>query len=265
MCRGKLLEDDTSNSGGWGHGDVDLAARLAEEAGAALLALRQRLRTGGELGLAADRLANSIIMKALETERPEDGLLSEEAPDSLVRLQRRRTWIVDPLDGTREYAQGRSDWAVHVALAVDGAPTLGAVAVPALRRVFRSDQPVQRPRRDGRLRIVVSRTRPPPFAAALAERLGADLMPLGSAGAKAMAVVSGEADAYVHAGGQNEWDSCAPVAVALGHGLHATRLDGSPLRYNQPDAAVPDLLIARKELGSEIVALLGDPSISARK
>lgn len=245
--------------------DADLAARLAAEAGAMLLRLRSQEGASFQTGRKADRLADALICRQLRRARPADGLLSEEAPDDLNRLNRRRVWIVDPLDGTREYAGGRQDWAVHVALCVDGTAAVGAVAVPALGRLFRSDRPQSPPLRTDRLRIAVSRSRPPAFAGPLAEQLGAELLPLGSAGAKAMAVVSGQVDAYVHAGGQNEWDSCAPVAVALGHGLHATRLDGSPLRYNQPDAALPDLVIARKDVGREIVALLGDPSISARK
>ncbi len=156
-------------------------------------------------------------------------------------------WIVDPLDGTREFGEERSDWAVHVALAVDGVPTVGAVALPGLGEVLRSDAPQAVPPAPERLRMVVSRTRPAAEAMKVAAALDAEVIPMGSAGAKAMAVVRGEADIYLHSGGQYEWDSCAPVAVALAHGLHASRIDGSPLIYNQADTYMPDLLICRKE------------------
>jgi 3'(2'), 5'-bisphosphate nucleotidase len=168
-------------------------------------------------------------------------VLSEEAPDDLGRLTADRVWIIDPLDGSREYAEpGRSDWAVHVALWERGDLTAGAVALPAF-------EPGP-PRPPGRARIVVSRTRPPDIAAQVADSINAVLVPMGSAGAKAMAVVRGEADAYLHAGGMHEWDSAAPVFVARAAGLHASRLDGRPLRYNQPDPWLPDLLICRPEL-----------------
>ena len=173
-------------------------------------------------------------------------MLSEESPDDRARLGAAAgCWIIDPLDGTREYSEGRPDWAVHVALAVDGAPKLGAVALPAQGRLFRSDR-VAAPPIAGRARpmMLVSRTRPPAEAEEIAALLGAELVPLGSAGAKAMAVVAGEADLYYHAGGQHEWDNCAPAAVALGAGLHASRLDGAPLVYNRADTCIPDLLIA---------------------
>lgn len=163
-------------------------------------------------------------------------------------------WVVDPLDGTREFAEGRSDWAVHVALVVEHHPVVGAVALPGDGLVLDTSRPpVVPPAGDRRLRLVVSRTRPPELARSVAERLGADLIGMGSAGAKAMAVVRGEADIYLHAGGQYEWDSAAPVAVALAAGLHASRLDGSPLRYNQPDAYLPDLLVCRTELAAPVL------------
>jgi 3'(2'), 5'-bisphosphate nucleotidase len=235
--------------------DEDLAAHLAEEAGRLLLEQRtSSLLEGAALGHVADKVANSFILAGLAEWRPGDAWLSEESCDDKVRLGRSRVWIIDPLDGTREYSEGRDDWAVHVALAVDGVPKLGAVAVPAKGRLFRSDR-VEMPlaHRDRPL-MLVSRTRPPAEAAEIAALLGAEMVPMGSAGAKAMAVVAGEADLYYHAGGQHEWDNCAPAAVALGAGLQASRVNGDPLVYNRADTLLPDLLIARSELAAAIVA-----------
>lgn len=226
--------------------DAALAAELAEAAGRILLEVRASGDFEGKaLGKAGDIAANALLCDRLRRERPGDGLLSEEEKDNLDRLAQSRVWIVDPLDGTREYGEERTDWAVHVALAVDGIPTIGAVALPGLDLVLRSDRPGDIPPAPERLRMVVSRTRPASEAVTIAERIGAELLPMGSAGAKAMAVVRGEADIYLHSGGQYEWDSCAPVAVALAHGLHCSRLDGSPLVYNQRDTYMPDLLVCR--------------------
>ncbi|HYD13615.1 MAG TPA: 3'(2'),5'-bisphosphate nucleotidase CysQ [Allosphingosinicella sp.] len=234
--------------------DEDLAAHLAEEAGRLLLEQRNSsLLQGNALGHVADQVANAFILTGLAEWRPEDAVLSEESPDGPVRLGKSRCWIIDPLDGTREYSEGRPDWAVHVALAVDGAPKLGAVAVPALGRLFRSDAVEVASRVRERPVMLVSRTRPPAEAAEIASLLGAEVRPMGSAGAKAMAVVAGEADLYFHAGGQHEWDNCAPAAVALGAGLHASRADGSSLVYNQPDTCIPDLLIARPEYADRVL------------
>jgi 3'(2'), 5'-bisphosphate nucleotidase len=190
--------------------------------------------------------------------RPDDGLLSEEARDNPARLAKSRVWIIDPLDGTREYSEGRSDWAVHVALAVDGVPVHGAVALPGLpgEVVLRSDQPQPLAPMATRPRFLVSRTRPAAEAEAVARALGGELVAMGSAGAKAMAVVRGEAEVYLHSGGQYEWDSCAPVAVAAAHGLHCSRLDGAPLVYNRPDTFMPDLLICRKQWAAAVLAEL---------
>ena len=236
--------------------DEELAARLAEGAGRLLIELRgSRFLTGAALGLVADKVANAFILTTLREWRPQDPILSEESPDDPARLASERLWIIDPLDGTREYGEGRDDWAVHVALAVGGAPRIGAVALPARGRLFRSDagEAPAAPRR-ARPLMLVSRTRPPEEAEALAVFLDAELGAMGSAGAKAMAVVAGEADLYYHAGGQHEWDSCAPAAVALAAGLHASRLDGSPLGYNRADTLVPDLVVARPELAARVVA-----------
>ena len=228
--------------------DGDLAAHLADTAGKLLIAVRTSgLLSLKALGKAGDATANQFLCHALREQRPDDGLLSEEEKDNPARLDQSRVWIVDPVDGTREYGEARTDWAVHVALATDGAPALGAVALPGLGEVLRSDRPGVVPPAPARLRMVVSRTRPAREATEVAEKLGAELVPMGSAGAKAMAIIRGEADIYLHSGGQYEWDSCAPVAVALAHGLHASRIDGAPLVYNQADVYMPDLLICRKE------------------
>ncbi|MDE8653483.1 3'(2'),5'-bisphosphate nucleotidase CysQ [Novosphingobium album (ex Liu et al. 2023)] len=235
--------------------DGDLAAHLADQAGRILLMVRASGMFGGKaLGKAGDQTANQFLCHALREQRAEDGLLSEEEKDNPERLALQRVWIVDPVDGTREYGEERADWAVHVGLAVDGVPALGAVALPGLGEVLRSDQPGEVPPAPDRLRMVVSRTRPAREATEIAEKLGAELVPMGSAGAKAMAILRGEADIYLHSGGQYEWDSCAPVAVALGWGLHASRIDGSPLVYNQQDVYMPDLLICRKEHAKRVLA-----------
>lgn len=235
--------------------DAALAAELAREAGRMLLALRAEGRFEGKaLGAEADRIANAYLCDALRRERPLDALLSEEEKDSAARLSAGRCWIVDPLDGTREYGEGRDDWAVHVALAVNGAASDGAVALPSLGLVLRSDSPAAMSAQKRRPRLLVSRTRPAREAEAVARMLGGELVPMGSAGAKAMAVVRGEAEIYLHTGGQYEWDSCAPVAVAQAAGLHVSRADGSPLRYNNPDPYLPDLLICLKEWARPVLA-----------
>jgi 3'(2'), 5'-bisphosphate nucleotidase len=235
--------------------DEELAAHLAEEAGRLLMKQRSgSFLEGAALGHAADQVANAFILTGLAEWRPGDAVLSEESPDDPARLGARRVWIVDPLDGTREYAEGRPDWAVHVALAIDGAPSVGAVAVPARGRLFRSDRAAM-PAGAARARpiMLVSRTRAPAEAEEVAALLGAELVAMGSAGAKAMAVVAGEADIYYHAGGQHEWDNCAPAAVALAAGFHASRLDGSALAYNRADTRIPDLVIARPDLAARIL------------
>ena len=238
--------------------DADLAAHLAEVAGRILLEVRASgVFSGKSLGKAGDQTANQFLVHALREQRPDDGLLSEEEKDNFERLAHSRVWIVDPVDGTREYGEERTDWAVHVALAVDGVPACGAVALPGLDLVLRSDRPAPLPPANDPPRMVVSRTRPAAEAVAVAEALGAQLVPMGSAGAKAMAVVRGEADIYLHTGGQFEWDSCAPVAVAQAHGLHCSRADGSPLFYNQSDTYMPDLLICRPEQAARVLELVG--------
>ncbi len=235
--------------------DDELAAHLATEAGKLLLVL-QKTGSGKAIGDEGDRIANGFLCAALRKARPDDALLSEEEVDSVARCSVSRVWIVDPLDGTREYSEGRNDWAVHVALAVDGIATIGAVALPALGLTLCSEKPHILPPANQPLKIVVSRTRPAAEAVVLANKLGAELLPMGSAGAKAMAVVRGEADIYLHTGGQYEWDNCAPVAVAQAAGLHCSRLDGSPMRYNNSNPYLPDLLICRPELAAEVLRQL---------
>lgn len=244
--------------------DADLAAHLAKVAGDLLITVRgSGMLSAKALGKAGDATANQFLVHALREQRPEDGLLSEEEKDNAERLSMSRVWIVDPVDGTREYGEERTDWAVHVALAIDGVATIGAVGLPGAGVVLRSDQPQAVPPAPETLRMVVSRTRPAREATEVAARLGAELVPMGSAGAKAMAIVRGEADIYLHSGGQYEWDSCAPVAVALAHGLHCSRIDGSPLIYNQADVYMPDLLICRKEHAERVLAEVRDISQAA--
>lgn len=213
---------------------------------------------GKELGAEGDRIANAYLCQEVRRARPDDALLSEEEKDRGTRCAARRVWIIDPLDGTREYSEGRSDWAVHVALAVDHMAVTGAVALPALDITLCSANPPRLRPAKRPLVMLVSRTRPAAEAVAVAETLGAQLLPMGSAGAKAMAVVRGEADIYLHTGGQYEWDNCAPVAVAQAAGLHCSRVDGTPLLYNNSDPYLPDLLICRKELVTDIMAALAN-------
>ena len=237
--------------------DADLAAHLAETAGKLLRDVRgSGIFSPKALGKAGDQTANQFLVHALREARPDDGLLSEEMKCDGTRLGMKRVWIVDPVDGTREYGEARADWAVHVALAIDGVASVGAVALPDAGLVLRSDRPAPVPPAPARLRMVVSRTRPAPEAITVAGKLGAELVPMGSAGAKAMAVVLGQADIYLHSGGQYEWDSAAPVAVAAAYGLHCSRIDGSPLRYNGEDVYMPDLLIARPEHAEMVLKLL---------
>ncbi len=244
--------------------DAELATRLAAEVGELLLAVRDDHPAAEprELGAFGDREAQRLVDTRLSSERPADAMLSEEAADDGARLTADRVWIIDPLDGTWEFARRRADWAVHVALWQRGSLAAGAVALPDLGVLLSTDPAPMTPSGllTGRLRLAVSRSRPPALARALAAQLDLDLVPMGSAGVKAAAVVRGEVDAYLHTGGLSEWDSAAPVAVALAAGLHASRVDGSPLVYNQPDVSLPDLLVCRAELArtllDEIAALL---------
>jgi 3'(2'), 5'-bisphosphate nucleotidase len=243
------------------------AAEIATEAGERLLALRRDRHAAGadptELKAEGDRSSHEYIVAALAERHPDDAVLSEEGADDAARLQASRVWIVDPLDGTREFGEeGRSDWAVHVALWIDGDIAAASVALPAQGRTMSASPPATlAPAHDGPPRLVVSRTRPPAIAGLLAERLDGELVALGSAGAKAMAVVLGDVDVYAHSGGQYEWDSAAPVGVARAAGLHVSRLDGSPLEYNRPEPYLPDLLICRPELRDAVLAVTRDADV----
>src|SRR4051794_16405896 len=260
--------------------DAAFARWLADRAGHVLLGVRGGMGSADARvpKTAGDKAAHDLLRAELARWRPADAVLSEEDDHSRLawedgepairpeRLGSSRVWIVDPLDGTREFAEeGRTDWAVHVALwtADSSSPshlTAGAVAMPAQHRTIATDHPPAYPPMppgDPRpIRIAASRTRPPAFVTALAEELGAELVPMGSAGVKIAAVINGEADAYVHAGGQYEWDSAAPVAVALATGLHASRIDGSALKYNEADPKLPDLVVCRKDLAPRLLAAL---------
>ena len=242
--------------------DHALARDLAGEAGQRLLELRARGGDSDVLRKAGDRLSHEFLMAELAARRPGDVVLSEEGADNPARLGAKRVWIVDPLDGTREFGEpGRTDWAVHVALwernAASGAGrlTAGAVALPAQGQVLSTldPSPASRDGDIGPIRVVVSRSRPPGFVWNISDLLSAELVPLGSAGAKVAAVVRGEADAYVHGGGFYEWDTAAPVAVARAAGLHASRIDGSALAYNQRDLLMPDILVCRPALAGSLL------------
>ncbi|OBI77804.1 3'(2'),5'-bisphosphate nucleotidase CysQ [Mycobacterium sp. E740] len=238
--------------------DHALAARLAAAAGDLLLGVRAELAdaTEGERKAAGDKRSHEFLTEALAAERPDDAVLSEEGADDPVRLTAERVWIVDPLDGTREFSElGRDDWAVHVALWQAGELVAGGVALPAQGITLatpRVESPAEGPDKP---RIVVSRTRPPAIALAVRDALGGTLVEMGSAGAKVASVVQGLSDVYVHAGGQYEWDSAAPVAVARAAGLHTSRIDGSPLTYNRPDPLLPDLVVCRPELADAVLAV----------
>ena len=225
------------------------------------MALRRAPPAGVAVGAAGDRASHRFLVDAIRIRHPSDAILSEEAVDDLGRLSARRVWILDPLDGTREFGEiGREDWAVHVALWQEGALAVGAVALPA-RAIVSSTASTFPPLSgavDGPLRFLVSRTRPPAIATRVADAMGAELVPMGSAGAKTVAVTLGEAHAYIHAGGQYEWDSAAPTAVAVAAGLHVSRLDGSPLRYNQRDPRLPDLLVCRRDLADAILGRIAE-------
>lgn len=238
--------------------DHEVAARLATEAGVLLLDVRAEFADAdaAERKAAGDKRSHDFLMEALASVRPGDAVLSEEGVDDPVRLSAERVWIVDPLDGTREFSEaGRSDWAVHVALWQAGELVAGAVALPAQGVTLATPTVPVPPTQPGAPRIVVSRTRPPAIALEVKDALEGTLVEMGSAGAKVASVVQGVSDVYVHAGGQYEWDSAAPVAVARAAGLHTSRIDGSPLVYNQRDSKLPDLIVCRPELADAVLAV----------
>jgi 3'(2'), 5'-bisphosphate nucleotidase len=240
--------------------DHELAARLATQAGELLLAVRSELAEApaAERKAAGDKRSHEFLMEELAKARPGDAVLSEEGDDDAVRLRAERVWIVDPLDGTREFSEpGREDWAVHVALWEAGHLVAGAVALPAQGITLATPHVAPPPAYSGAPRIVVSRTRPPAIALRVRQQLAGTLVELGSAGAKVAAIIQGLADVYVHAGGQYEWDSAAPVAVARAAGLHTSRIDGSELVYNQADPLLPDLLVCRRQHAETVLAVTG--------
>lgn len=247
-------------------GDHAFAAWAARTAGDALVEVRSGDLEGAELKDAADLASHELLMGLFRRHRPDDAVLSEEehrgTASAHPRSTAERVWIVDPLDGTREFSEpARDDWAVHVALwsrsaGPEGDLVTGAVALPALGRTYATPSVALAGRPEGPPRIAVSRTRPPDFVRTLGERIGAEFVPMGSAGAKVISVVRGVSDAYVHAGGQFEWDSAAPVAVARAAGLHASRIDGSPLRYNRTDVSLPDLLVCRPEYADTLLSAI---------
>ncbi len=245
--------------------DAALASHLAVEAGRLLVDLREQLFAEGapqwKVKDSGDVASHDFLMEALAQHRPSDAILSEEGADDPRRRSAERVWIVDPLDGTNEYSErGRHDWAVHVALWEQGHLVAGAVSLPALDRVFATDPApaMPDPARE-RPRLITSRTRAPYAAMFVGEALNADAVRLGSAGAKTMAVILGEADIYIHDGGMYQWDSAAPAAVAAATGLHVSRISGAPLVYNDADPWLPDLLVCRPEWKVPVLnALWGD-------
>jgi 3'(2'), 5'-bisphosphate nucleotidase len=246
-----------STGGGLVMDDADLASVLAVEAGELLLEV-QRGASADEVGTRSlkdrgDEVSQRFLAERLRDLRPSDSVLSEEAVDDKTRLTAERVWIIDPLDGTREFSELREDWAVHVALWQRGELSAAAVALPAKGEVLSTDATPLTWEMPSRLRLAVSRTRATPLVDALATRLTAETVPMGSAGYKACAVIRGEVDAYVHTGGQYEWDSAAPVAVARAAGLFTSRIDGSALEYNRTDPYLPDLVVCNPAIADRIL------------
>ena len=242
--------------------DQQLASRVATEAGVMLVNLRDELVAEGihywDLKDEGDIAGHRYIMSALTVARPDDVILSEEAADNRKRLNAERVWIIDPIDGTNEFAEHpRHDWAIHIALWESGELTAASVALPTLGITFdASPAAVVPPSTREKPLLVTSRSRNPYCAVMVANALGCDVARLGSAGAKAMAIVMGEADIYVHDGGMYQWDSAAPAAVAKAAGLHVSRIDGSPLKYNQESLWLPDFLVCRIELAEPALKAL---------
>lgn len=238
--------------------DAHLTNHLAEGCGHILKGVRRGgLLRGAALGKAGDNHAQAWIAHVLQQHRPGDGFLSEEATDNSSRLRKDRVWVIDPLDGTHEFATGRQDWAIHVALVIDGQPAHAAVGLPDLGVTFCSSD-VRAVAGPPTGKFVISRNRPPKIADYIAQRMGYTTHGMGSAGAKTMHVLLGDYDGYIHSGGQYEWDQAAPVGVALAAGLHCSRLDGSPVRFNNADPYIPDLLICRPDKADEVLELAGN-------
>ena len=236
-----------------------LCKHLALLAGKILLDLRcSHIGTNDEIGKIGDLTANRVIIEELKHQRPNDAILSEEMADNQSRLKQNRVWIIDPLDGTREYSEGRDDWAVHIALAIGGKAVFGAVAIPGKNKIFSTDSVLELKSANNPPKMLISRTRPQESAKKLAKHIGAELLQMGSAGAKAMAIIEGIADIYFHIGGQYEWDNCAPIAVANAAGLYVGDIYGRKIIYNKSDKYVPNLLICRKEYARPIIAWVLD-------
>lgn len=241
--------------------DAALAREVADAAAALLRDIQDAGGDGVADGARGDREANALILDLLRRARPEDPILSEESADDPARLQSRRVWIVDPLDGTREFGEGRDDWAVHIGLSIDGVAAVGAVALPRRGVTLCTAQPPALPPAASPPRMLVSRTRATALCSDVAATIGAELVGMGSAGAKAMAVVLGEAEIYLHSGGQYQWDNCAPAAVAGAAGLHVSRIDGAPIRYNEAELSLPDLLICRREWAGRVLDLVAKSGV----
>jgi len=254
------------------------AARIAAEAGRRLVGLRAsgRWTDEGILGDVGDQAADGYLQGYLRGRYPDDGLLSEETVDAAERAGKRLVWIVDPLDGTKEYSSGRHDWAVHVGLTIDGKPALGAVALPAIDRVltgvcgggivqaavtgsdgewpqaFAADAG---PSSGQPLRLACSRSHTPEWMQRFARELGgAELVPCGSVGFKVAMLLFGKADVYVHQKGLKEWDTCAPEAIARAAGWTVCRFDGSDQRYNQRDPRNDQIVVCRTRLRERVLA-----------
>ncbi len=239
-------------------GDEDLAVAIAEVAGKILLDISSStLWSGEELGRIAELTVNRLVLATLAAHRAHDRILSEEG-DGGFEGEAIRCWIIDPLDGTREFIEGRDDWAVQIGLAVNGRPEVGAVSVPRKKQLLRSDRPPPLPLPDNEVRILVSRTRPAAQAKQVAKLLGGNLVPMGSVGAKIAALLAGEAEIYLHSGGQSQWDSCAPVAIAIAAGFDATRMNGEPLVYGGDNPEFPDLVVSHPQITSRLRDALAD-------
>lgn len=264
--------------------DSELSRDVAIEAGRLLLDLRATygdldpadVDTANRLRKEADRASHLLIADRISAARPDDVILSEEGKDDPARLVADRVWIVDPLDGTFEFGQGRSDFAVHIVLWVrDALSPTGArlvastVELPA-QGLTRTDidtpdvsfaLPTDRP-----IRIVASRSRAPKWlpdaVAVLADRMGreVEVIDVGSVGAKVNEILCGRADAYVHDTGFYEWDVAAPYAVAHRYGLHASHVGGEPIRFNQDPPYVTSLLVSIPTLLDDLTSVFAEAS-----
>ncbi|MEL6906835.1 MAG: 3'(2'),5'-bisphosphate nucleotidase CysQ [Planctomycetota bacterium] len=259
--------------------DLEFAVLAARHAGERAQGLREMERWEGKtLGDVCDQACDGYLHGLLLGRYPEDGILSEETVDTPERLERSRVWIVDPLDGTKEYAQLRDDWAVHVALVVDGKPVLGAVALPSQGQIFsgichdaastssvEADEPVQLVHGDSeqeaKPRIAVSRSHTPEWVERFAENIGGELVGAGSAGNKVAMLLRGDADAYVHQVGLKEWDTCAPEAIARSMGWHVCRLDGTEHGYNRPDPKNHELVVCRPAARERVLDALAKSGV----